>query len=64
MLYNQEQLKELIDTLKDNIAMAEMLLVNNPKMDNAADMKNLLEQQKKSLKKYTDQLNDLNQIQK
>lgn len=59
MLYSKEQLEKFIDTIKDNIAMSEMLLARNPKMDNAEDVKSVLEQQKKSLKKYTDQLNDL-----
>lgn len=59
MLYSKEQLEKFIDTIKDNIAMSEMLLARNPKMDNAEDLKSVLEQQKKSLKKYTDQLNDL-----
>lgn len=62
MLYNKEQLEELIGTLKDNIAMSEMLLANNPQMANAADVERLLEQQKKSLKNYTDQLNKLNPV--
>lgn len=62
MLYNKEQLLELIGTIKDNIAMSEMLLANNPKMANAADVKKVLEQQKKSLERYTDQLNNLNQV--
>lgn len=62
MLYNKEQLEELIGTLKDNIAMSEMFLANNPKMANAADVEKVLGQQKKSLEKYTDQLNNLNQV--
>lgn len=62
MLYNKEQLEELIGTLKDNIAMSEMLLANNPNLDNAEGVKGILEQQKKSLERYTDQLNNLNQV--
>lgn len=59
MLYSKEQLEKFIETIKDNIAMSEMLLANNPKMDNAEDVKSVLEQQRESLKNYTDQLNDL-----
>lgn len=59
MLEKKEHLEGMIATTRDNIAMAEMLLANNPDIYNAADLRSLLKQQKESLKKYTDQLNDL-----
>lgn len=62
MLYNKEQLESFIGTLRDNIAMAEMLLAKNPGMDNAKNVEKILDQQKKSLERYIDQLNNSNQV--
>lgn len=61
MLYDKEQLEGLISTIKENIAMSEVLLANNPDSDNAEGIKRILEQQEKSLKNYTDQLKIINQ---
>lgn len=61
MLYDKEQLEVLISTIKENVAMSEMLLANNPDSDNAEGIKRILEQQEKSLKNYTDQLKIINQ---
>lgn len=59
MLFNKEQLEGFISTIRENIAMSEMLLAKNPNLENAEEIKGLLKQQKESLENYTEQLMQL-----
>ena len=54
-LIQPDKLKEMIPMLKENISLAESILKTDP---NNKDLQELLESQKKTLKKYSEQIND------
>jgi len=54
-LIQPDKLKEIIPVLKENISLAESILKKDP---NNKDLQELLESQKKTLKKYIEQINE------
>lgn len=52
-LIQPDKLKEIIPVLKENISLAESILKKDP---NNKDLQGLLESQKKTLKKYKEQI--------
>lgn len=59
MLYNKEQLAGFISQTREVIVESELLLAQNPKLENAGDVRRLIKNQKKSLAKYMEQLQRL-----
>ena len=52
-LIQPDELKKMIPTIEENIALAESILKRDPNND---DLKSLLESQKETLKEYKEQI--------
>ena len=52
-LIQPDELKKMIPTLEENIALAESILKRDPNND---DLKSVLESQKETLKEYKEQI--------